>query len=87
MSCCCYRAFFLVSYWLKNSWTALVIAVAVATFPPVWKFSLQMLPDSLTLTLLIAGLACFVRAENRLFAAAAWNSYSAPPGSLAPPPV
>jgi 4-amino-4-deoxy-L-arabinose transferase-like glycosyltransferase len=64
-------AYFLVSYWLKNTWTALVIAVAVATFPPVWKFSLQMLPDSLTLTLLIAGLACFVRAENRLFAAAA----------------
>ena len=64
-------AFFLVSYWLKNTWAALVISVAVATFPPVWKFSLQMLPDSLTLTLLIAGLACFVRAENRLFAAAA----------------
>lgn len=64
-------AFFLVSYWLKNTWTALIISVAVAIFPPLWKFSLQMLPDTLTLTLLIAGLACFVRAENRWFAAAA----------------
>ncbi len=61
-------AFFVVSYWLKNDWTALIIAVAVAIFPPLWKFSLQMLPDTLTMTLLIGGLACFIRAENRRFA-------------------
>lgn len=64
-------AFFLVSYWLKNTWSSLIISLGVAAFPALWKFSLQMLPDALTVTLLIAGLACFVRAENRLLAATA----------------
>src|SRR5271166_1997938 len=57
-------SFYLASYWMKSDWSVLLIALAVTVFPPLWQCSLRMLPDALTLTLLIAGLAFFVRAER-----------------------
>ncbi|MGA2588332.1 MAG: hypothetical protein ABSH32_00315 [Bryobacteraceae bacterium] len=64
-------AFYLVSYWAKNTWTALLISLAVTFFPPLWEDSLRMLPDALHLTLLIGGMALFVRAEKWMLCAAA----------------
>jgi len=63
--------FFLVSRYLKRPWVALLVAAAVTVFPPLWEDSLRMLPDSLHLALLMAGMALFVRAERPIFAAAA----------------
>jgi hypothetical protein len=63
--------FFLVSHYLKRPGIALLIAAAVTVFPPLWEDSLRMLPDSLHLALLMAGVAFFVRAERPLCAAAA----------------
>ena len=63
--------YFLVSRYFKRPWVALLIAAAVTVFPPLWEDSLRMLPDSLHLALLMAGVAFFVRAERPLYAAAA----------------
>jgi 4-amino-4-deoxy-L-arabinose transferase-like glycosyltransferase len=63
--------FYLVTYYLNRTGAALTIAIAVTIFPSIWEDSLRMLPDSLHLALLMAGLAFFVRAEKPLFAAAA----------------
>jgi len=63
--------FYLASYWMKKDWSVLLIALAVTVFPPLWLCSLRMLPDALHLTLLIAGLAFFVRAERYPFCIAA----------------
>jgi len=64
-------SFLLVSHWIKSTRTALWISVAVALFPSLWWDSLRMLPDSLYVALLIGGIACLVRAENRWWAACA----------------
>ena len=64
-------AFYLVSYWVKDTSTALLISLAVTIFPPLWEDSLRMLPDALHLTLLIGGIAFFVRAEKWMLCAAA----------------
>ena len=63
--------YFLVSHYLKRPGIALPIAAAVTIFPPLWEDSLRMLPDSLHLALLMAGIAFFVRAERPLCAVAA----------------
>jgi hypothetical protein len=63
--------FFLVSHYLKRPGIALLAAIAVTVFPPLWEDSLKILPDSLHLALLMAGVAFFVRAERPLCAAAA----------------
>ncbi len=70
-------SYYLVSYWLKKTWSVLLIALAVTFFPPLWQCSLRMLPDSLHLTLLIAGLAFFVRSERYPFCIAAGISFGA----------
>ncbi len=57
-------AFYLVSYWLKDTRKALLIALAATVFPSIWQDSLRMLPDALHLTLLMAGAAFFVRGEK-----------------------
>jgi len=64
-------AYYLVLYFLKRPWTALAVATAVAVFPPLWEDALRMLPDSLHLALLVAGVAFFVRAERPVCATAA----------------
>jgi 4-amino-4-deoxy-L-arabinose transferase-like glycosyltransferase len=69
--------FFLVSYFLKRPAAAVAIAVAVAVFPGLWEDSLYMIPDALCLALLVAALACFVRAERTPYAVAAGVLFSA----------
>ena len=69
--------FFLVSHFLKRPAAAVVVAVAVAVFPGLWEDSLYMIPDSLCLALLVAALACFVRAERVRYAIAAGVLFSA----------
>ena len=63
--------YYLVLHYLKRPAIALAIAFAVTIFPPLWEDSLRMLPDSLHLALLVAGVALFVRAERPIFAVAA----------------
>jgi 4-amino-4-deoxy-L-arabinose transferase-like glycosyltransferase len=69
--------FSLVSYFLKRPAAAVAIAVAVAVFPALWEDSLYLIPDALCLALLVAALACFVRAQRIPYAVAAGVLFSA----------
>ena len=68
-------AFYLVTYWVRDTWTAFFLSLAVTVFPSLWEDSLRMLPDALHLALLIGGMGFFVRGGQRMRCAAAGGAF------------